>query len=249
MIRIAVLLFCFRFWADLQAQHSDTTFYYTGLTSTGTFNKADKNSSYLYNNMLKLSANKKDMTLNSTNKWLYGKQNSTLTNNDLSSSWDFNLYKTLPHFYYWGLVNYNSAYSLKINNQVQAGLGLAYNLIDTKKIFFNVSDGIIYDYSNVTLSDSSKDVYGTPRNSLRVQLKWTVKDKVAFSGNGFLQNSLQYAHDYILRTDFSLSVKVKKWLNLTSTLTYNKMTRTSTENLFVTYGVVIENYYRPKTKK
>ena len=68
--------------------------------------------------------------LNSSTIWLYGKQNKALSNNDFSTTMNFNLYKTFPHFYYWGFVNYNTSYSLKIKNQLLAGGRIAYNFLD-----------------------------------------------------------------------------------------------------------------------
>lgn len=228
---------------ESKGQYSDSVFYYAGLISSGTFNKTVDNSSYLINNALKFGLKKKSITLNSNNKWLYGNQDGELTNNDVSSTWDFNLYKTLAHFYYWGLLNYNTSFSLKINQQLMAGIGVAYNVIDKKSLLVNVSDGVLYDFSDINVNDTTREIYGTPRNSFRLQLKWNIGDKLVFSGNGFLQNSLQDGNDYIIKSDLSLSVKLRKWLSLTSTYSYNKMTRTSTENSFLTYGLTIERYF------
>ena len=241
-MRYTITIFVFIQCISVFAQHSDST-YYINCTSTGTYNKTNINSSYLYNNLFKFSTKKKDVTLNSTNKWLYGEQNKELTNNDFSTSFDVDLRKTFPHFYYWGLLNYNSIYSLKINNQLQAGAGVAYNIVDKALLTINVSDGILYDYSDLILANNTRDVYGTPRNSLRLFIKWVIKDRLTFSGNGFLQNSLQYKSDYIIRSDVSAALKLKKWLSLTAVFSYNKMSRTQTYNLLMTYGFIIENYF------
>lgn len=239
---LCILIFLF-FCRGLKAQFSDSVHYYAGFTSTGSYNRTNTSGYYLLNNGVKFSARKKDVRLNSTNKWLYGMQGEKLTNNDLSSSWDINLYKTLPHFNYWGLFNYNSSYSLKVNNQLQAGLGIAYNVIDRKLLVANVSDGIIYEYSDISPTDTTRKVYATPRNSFRLQVKWSIKDRLVFNGNGFLQHSLQDASDYIIKSDISLSVKIKKWLSITSAYSFNKVTRTRTENTLLTYGITIENYF------
>jgi hypothetical protein len=66
---------------------------------------------------------KKKTVFNFNNSWLYGRQDSILTNNDYSATLDFNLYQKNLNFYYWGLGNYNTSYSLKLLNQFQAGLG------------------------------------------------------------------------------------------------------------------------------
>lgn len=241
--RFCLTLFFLLLCPVLWAQYTDSTAYYAGFISTGSYNRTNSSSAYLLNNSVKLGARKKSLALNSNNKWLYGEQNNVLTNNDVSSVWDLNLYKTFPHFYYWGLFNYNSSYSLKINHQLQAGVGVAYNFFDTKKITINVSDGIIYDYSDIMLSDGVREVYATPRNSFRFQVKSNLKERFIFNGNVFLQNSLEDAEDYIIKSDVSLSVKLKKWLSITSAFSYNEMSRTKKSNLFVTYGLTIEKYF------
>jgi len=239
----AILACLFLIRANAQFAEDSTHYYYVSVSSTGTYNRTNQNQSYLFNNGLKFSTRKKNVALNFLNKWLYGQQNKVLTNNDGSSYLDVNLYKGPPRFNYWGLVNYNTSYSLKINSQLQSGLGVTYAIIDKKAIVLKLSDGIIYDYSNLTLKDKSRQVYGTPRNSFRLQIKCNYRQKVFFTGIGFLQNSLQYASDYIVRTDLSLSVKIKKWLSFTSAFSYNLMSRNKTENLFLTYGLVFENYF------
>ena len=226
------------------AQFSDSVTYYTGLSATGIYNKTnDGGDVYNFNNALKLSIRKKSISLNSTSKWIYGKQDDVLTNNDVSSSLDFNLYKTLPHFYYWGLANYNKSYSLKLNDQYQAGLGIAYNIIDRPNATFNLSDGLIYEYSDITLSDTTRDLYSTMRNSFRISFKWDIKNLLFLNGTGFLQNSLNYGNDYIIKSDVGLGIKIRKWLSLTTSFSYNKVSKTRRENVFVTYGINIEKYF------
>ncbi len=229
---------------SVMAQFSDSVTYYTGLTSTGTYNKTnDGGELYNVNNALKLSVKKKSVSLNSTNKWIYGKQNSVLTNNDFSSALDFNLYKTIPHFYYWGLANYNSSFSLKQNSQVQGGFGIAYNFIDDKNANFNISDGLIYEYSDITLADSVRDVYSTMRNSLRISFKLNLKNRFYINGVGFLQTSLNYGNDYIIKSDVGMGYKIRRWLSLTTAFSYNKVSKTQRENIFFTYGLSIEKYF------
>lgn len=228
---------------SLLAQYSDSVFYYAGLTSTGTYNKSRSNSSYLFNNSLKFGARKKALTMNSTNTWLYGEQNRALTNNDFSSVWDLNLHKTFPHFYYWGLLSYTTAYSLKVNNQLQSGLGVAYNVVDKQLMTVNLSDGIIYDYSDLIDKEGERKIYGTPRNSFRLQIKWSIKDRLVFGGTGFLQNSLTDQTDYIVKADMHVSLKIRKWLSFTAACSYNEMTYTGSETWLATYGITIERYF------
>ncbi|MGZ3884343.1 MAG: DUF481 domain-containing protein [Bacteroidia bacterium] len=226
------------------AQYFDSLAYYAGYTSTGSFNRTNNNRSYLLNNGIKLGVRKKVLSLNSSTKWLYGQQNGVLTNNDVSTNFDANLYKTFPHFYYWGLAAYNSIYSLHINSQFQGGAGIAYRVIDKgDERQVSLSDGIIYDYSNVVLNDNTGAIYGTFRNSFRLQVKYKFRNMIVFSGNCFLQHSLQYSRDYIIRSDVSLSLRLRKWLMLTGTFSYNEISRTQRQNLFITYGITIENYF------
>lgn len=226
------------------AQFSDSVTYYTGLNSTGTYNRTnDGGELYNLNNSARLSVRKKHVSLNSGTKWVYGKQKNTLTNNDFSSALDFNLYKTFPHFYYWGLANYASSYSLKQNHQLQGGLGIAYNFIDKPGANINVSDGLIYEYSDVVLTDSTNDIYSTWRNSFRLSFRWDIKSRVFINGMGYFQHSLDYGNDYIIRSDLSLGVRLKKWLSLTTSLSYNEVSKTRRQNLLITYGLLIEKYF------
>lgn len=179
------------------------------------------------------------MVLNATNTWVYGQQNNVLTNNDFSSALFLNLYKTFPHFYYWGLLNYNTSYSLKINNQLLAGLGIAYSLIDKKDAYVNLSDGVLFDQSDLLVND----IYHTYRNSLRLQFHFAWADIATLDGSNFLQSSFSNQHDYIIRTTTSLGLKLRKWISLTTTLNYNKMNITSSNNLTFTYGLTLDKYF------
>ena len=224
-------------------QFNDTTFYHTAYLSSGSINKTNDGTAYLLNNAFKFNVKRKDIALNFNNSWIYGKQNRNLTNNDFSSSFDFNLYKTIPHFYYWGLVNYNTSYSLKINDQLLAGLGVAYNIYDGPNAYLNISDGILYDLSDLTLGDNTRDNYHTYRNSFRLAFRFNIKDRVVIDGSNFYQNSLDRGNDYIIRSTTNLSFKLQKWLSLTTSLNYNRQNRTQSENLLFTYGLTIEKYF------
>lgn len=225
------------------AQFSDSIHYHLNYTSSGSYNRTNTNRSYLLNNTVNLNYRKKPLQINFTNKWLYGKQQSSLVNNDFSSLLDVNLYKTFPHFYYWGLSIYNKSYSLRINNQLQAGVGIAYNLVDKVNFKINLSEGILYDYSDVNLKDTTREIYETPRNSFRFQIKYYYQSLFSFAGAFYLQNSLEYGNDVIYKSDVDVAIKLKKWLSLTSKLTYNKIDRTQRENLFITYGFTIDKFF------
>ncbi|MXV52997.1 DUF481 domain-containing protein [Pedobacter sp. HMF7647] len=225
------------------AQFTDSTHYYVNFTLGGNINKTDDADSYLLNNALRFSVKKKRVTLNASNSWLYGNQDSRLTNNDYTATLDFNLYAKNTKLYYWGLGNYTTSYSLKINNQLQTGIGAAYNLVNNDNNYLNISDGILFETSDLFLDDSTRERYTTFRNSLRLSFKWTVKEIIVLSGTGFLQNSLQYKSDYIIKGNTALKIKLRKWLGLTSSLTYNHFARTNKENLLFTYGLTIEKYF------
>lgn len=226
-----------------KAQFSDSVQYYANLSSSGTFNRTNTQRNYLLNNSVKLSARKKSISYNLLNKWLYGRQDGILTNNDYSSVLDLNLYKTLSRFNYWGLFSFTSAYSLKINSQLQAGAGAAYNIIDRKRVVLNISDGFLYEYSNIVATDSSQELYSTIRNSFRVKFSGSVKNLLKFTAIGFYQPSLLERDDYIIKYEANLALRLRRWISITAALSYNKMNRTRAENLFLTYGLIFERYF------
>lgn len=235
------MLVCFSLC--LKAQHSDSLHYYVNYATTGTYNRTNTFISYLFSNNLTLGIKREKVKANFQNKWLYGQQQRRLVNNDFTSTFDLNLYKGPPHFYYWALCTYNTAYSLKVNSQLQIGGGIAYNFIDKKNAQLNLSDGILYDYSDIYIRDTVRDIYQTPRNSFRMQIKFAVSNRVNFLSISYLQNSFQNGSDYIIRTENTLYLKVRSWLSLTAKCSYNRMNRTGKENIFITYGVVFDRNF------
>jgi len=224
---------------SIRAQFTDSTAYHVALASTGSLNKTNDNKAFLLNNSLNFGLKKKSIVLNTSNTWLYGKQDNQLSNNDFSSTVNFNLYKTFKHFYYWGLLNYNTSYSLKINHQMLAGVGVAYNLIDKENTYINISNGVLYDKSNL-LADQ---IYDTYRNSFRFQFHFAIKETVTLDGSNFLQSSFDNRHDYIFRSNTTLGLKLRKWISLTTAFNYNKMNITSSDNLNFTYGLTIDKFF------
>lgn len=239
MIKLITILFLCLCCQFALAQYNDTTHYHVVLSAAGSINKTNTDKAYLLNNSLNFGVKKHSIVLNSTNTWVYGKQNAALTNNDFSSSLFFNLYKTFKHFYYWGLLNYNTSYSLKVNNQLLAGAGIAYSLLDKKDAYFNISDGILYDQSNLLANVN----YHTYRNSFRLQYHFVVKALITLDGSNFVQSSLSDGNDYIIRSNTTLGFKLRKWISLTTALTYNKMNITRSDNLNFTYGLVLDKYF------
>ncbi|MFD2581681.1 DUF481 domain-containing protein [Pedobacter vanadiisoli] len=230
------LLLCY---FKLCAQYTDSTSYHVVLTSTGSINRTNEDRAYLLNNALNFGMKKKSFVLNSNTAWLYGKQNSDLTNNDFSTTLNFNLYKTFPHFYYWGLVNYNTSYSLKLKNQLLAGGGIAYSILDKPNAYINLSDGVLFDQSSLIVGDS----YHTYRNSLRLQYHFAIRELITIDGNYFLQNAFDRKGDYIIRSTTTLGLKLRKWISLTTALNYNKLNITHSENLNLTYGLTLDKYF------
>ncbi len=239
-ILIIALLFCGRV---ALAQLSDTVHYHVTFNASGSANRTRDGNSYLLNTGLRFEMKKKAISLNASNSWVYGQADRSLTNNDYSSSVDFNLYKAIPHAYYWGLANYNTSYSLKINSQLLTGVGVAYSIYDRPNAYLNVSDGVLYDLSDINTSDTTREVYHTYRNSLRVQFHFVIRDLVTLDSGNFIQNSFTRKGDYILRTSFALGFKLSNWLSLNSSLAYNKIARTDSENLLLTYGLKFEKFF------
>lgn len=123
------------------------------------------------------------------------------------------------------------------------GVGGAYNLVDEKDFFVNLSDGILHEFANLTLTVASSDRYSTFRNSFRFRFRYVYKDRVTFEGVSFVQNSLQTKSDYIINSTTSISFKLMKWISLTSALKYNKVNRNNRDNLLLTFGVTAEKYF------
>jgi hypothetical protein len=225
------------------AQFNDTTHYYTKFASSGSINKTESSSTYLLNNTFKFGVKKKNLAMNFNNNWIYGKTDHEITNNDFTTSLDFDIQKDSARFYYWGLANYTTSVSLKINNQLQAGGGVAYDVVKTKASMLNLSDGILYDRGDLFLDDGTHDVYNTYRNSFRVLFKFVIKDIIVLDGSDFVQNSFTRGSDYIIRSTTNLSVKLRKWLALTTSYNYNRMNRTARENSLLSYGLTAEKYF------
>ena len=225
------------------AQFTDSTHYMAGFTATGVVNKTNTGSSTVFSNALRFGVRRKGETLNSNSSWVYGWQPHNLLNNDFSSTLDFNLYRTFPRFYYWGLATFDKSYSLKIDSRLQAGIGVAYSFVDNETAFLNISDGILYEAGKLTVTDSTTDKYNTYRNSLRLRYRFVIGKTIVLDGMHFWQPSLEDKTDYILKSNMSLSLKLRKWLGFTTVATYNKVNRTQRENLLLTFGLTVEKYF------
>jgi hypothetical protein len=244
MVQRLLLLFS-SFFLSLNAiaQYSDSTHYFFGYAFTGSINKTDDGTAHLLNNAVKLGMKKKSVSMNFNNAYVFGKQNGQLTNDDISSAFDINLYKTFPHFNYWGLANFNKSFSLKINQQWLAGLGIAYSIIDKEHAYLNLSDGILVDHSDLVLEDGTADKYETLRNSFRFNYNFVIKGKIVFNGSNFIQNSLSNKNDFNIKTTNRLGLKFNKWLNLNAQVDYNRVNRNNRENLLLSYGLSFERFF------
>ncbi len=243
MKQLALLIFMSAASLHLYAQFNDSTFYLVRYAATGILNRTNDASAYAITNGLRFSVSKKSITLNSNTNWIYGQQQNRLTNNDFSTALDLNIFSKIKNLYYWGLGTYESSYSLRVNNRTQAGAGLAYNLVDRPELFINISDGILYEFADLKLNDSTNDVYSTFRNSFRFRLRYVIKDRVTFESTSFLQNAIQKNDDYIINSTTSLSVKLIKWISFTTALKFNKVQRTNRENFLLTFGLTAEKYF------
>ncbi len=231
------------------SHHSDTAHFHFTYSGTGTINNTNSLQSYILSNALKLSLAKKSIESNFTNTWAYGKQNAIVTNNDFSSTLDVGLFKTIKHFYYWGIATYNHSVPLMINHQGQAGFGPGYNLIDKKTAILSISDGIIYELND--LFDSlygqpggniyRRDRYNTYRNSAHLLLHWVIDGHYTIDGAAFLQNSLaHWSDDYIFRVTGGASIKLYKWISFTASGAYSRFTRTRGRNTLISFGTTIQ---------
>ncbi|HYG20114.1 MAG TPA: DUF481 domain-containing protein [Ohtaekwangia sp.] len=228
------------------AQFNDTTNYYINYTSTGVINKTNDGNSHVLNNNLRFSISKKRVSFNTTNFLIYGKQQGNLSNNDFTSAADLNVYNkgSRRKFYYWGLLQYESSFSLKLHHRLQTGVGIGYNIIDKPNVVVILSDGILYEKSNLyNDAESVRNDYETFRNSFRVKFRWVIRDIITLDGSDFLQHALDDGSDYIIKSNTNLSVKLLKWLSVTASVTYNKLNKTRRENLLVNYGLTFERYF------
>lgn len=241
-ILLFLLMYCLSGMETCIAQFNDSVHHNFGYSATGIINQTNDGNSFVLNNNAKFNVHKKNKYFNSSAGWVYGKQNAVLTNNDITAVMDFNIYGKLPRLYYWGLAGYDKSYSLKINDRFQGGVGLGYNLLDKKTSAIVISDGILYEYSD--LEDSiAHDTYHTFRNSFRLKYHFVFNTFIVLDGTHFWQPSLSDGNDYILKSVNSLSLKLRKWLNLTSSLIYNKVNRTQSKNLLFTIGLSADYYF------
>jgi hypothetical protein len=243
MKRLQVLLIAIFLHSMAFGQFSDSVHYYTKYASTGSLNKTDNSRAYLLSNSFNAGVQKKKFALTASGSWVYGETDRVLTNNDLSTALNFSLLRATRQIYYWGLSTYDRSFSLKINGRFQAGAGIAYNFVDSKTVYLSVSEGVVYDKSDLFMHDTMHYQYHTYRNSLRLAYKVVIAKIVTIDGAHYFQNAFDDVSDYIIRSNSNLSVKLYKWLNVTASFQYNKNSVTRSDNLILTYGLTLEKYF------
>jgi len=235
------LLLSFEF-VRAQTAPTDTVIWSVHASSTGSFSKTNDLRSFQLNNVLKLGVTLGKFSIQNSDGWIYGEQANVKINNDYSSVLEGDWLKNTKKLYVWGLGTFDKSYSLKINYRYQVGAGPGFTAVHDKKITVIISDGIMFEQGDLIDPELGQISYSTWRNSFRVKYHWLISDIVTFDGTGFVQPSLSdWGGDNILRYSTTLSIKLRKWLSLTSSLTYNKLTRTDRENLVFTYGIAV-NY-------
>lgn len=225
------------------AQFNDSTHYQVRYAGTGILNRTNTSESYITNQAVKFNMLTNKVELNFNNTYTYGEQRRKLSNNDFSSSLDINYYSTIPHFFYWVLAIYETSFSLKINNRGQQGLGLAYRVLDRgDSLQVLLTNGILYEQSNINLSDGEQKIYSTFRNSFRIKSKIR-RGKFTFEGIGFYQPSLQDGNDYIIKGNGTMAYRFWKYLSFTTNLTYNYQNLNKTENLYMSVGLGFDRFF------
>jgi hypothetical protein len=227
------------------AQFSDTVHYYVNFLGTGNLNRTNTTgSTYLLNNAFTFQVNKKKFSINSTASHIYGKNPTAKTNDDFLGILNLDILKGVQHFYYWALTSYEKSFSLKLDKRFQAGVGVGYTFVNTDNANLELSDGVLFETTDLSIRDQrGQTSYRTVRNSLRLKYRFVIKEIFRFDGVDFYQPSFSEGDDYILKLNANFSIKLYKWLNLTTSFNYNRQNITRTENLFMSYGLSMEKYF------
>ena len=238
-----LLVFCTMQALATHAQISDSL-YYINFSGTGSINTTKSGTAYIFNNALKFNINKKYFGINTLNSYIYGENDKIKANNDFLSVVDVDLFKNQRRLYYWGLAGYEKSYSLNIINRFQAGGGLGLNIFNNKNSKLAISDGPLYENSRFSVADAHGRLsYETIRNSFRIKFRFVINDLFVIDGVDFLQNALSDRKDYNIRSNTTLSIKIRKWLSITTSVTYNKLYLTASENFLMNYGLMMERYF------
>jgi len=237
------LCLCFRPLAG-KSQFSDSVNYYINFAGTGNLNRTNTGTTYLLNNMLRFQVDKKKFSVNSMVSYLYGQNPVSKTNGDLLAIVNLDVLKGVQKFYYWALADYEKSYSLKVLNRFQAGAGVGYTFVNNAHANLELSDGLLFETVDLSIPDQrGQTSYQAVRNSARLKYRFIIKEIFRFDGTNYYQPSLSDGSDYILKLNNNFSVGLYKWLHLTASFNYNRQNNTSTENLFLSYGIMVEKYF------
>jgi hypothetical protein len=214
------------------------------LSGTGNLNRTNTGTTYLLNNTMQFQVNKKKFSLNSMASHVYGRNLASKTNDDLLATLNLDILKGMQKFYYWALAGYEKSFSLKVDKRFQTGAGVGYIFVDNAKANLEISDGLLFETTELAVPDQRGQAsYQTVRNSLRLKYRFIIKEIFRFDGINFYQPSLSDGRDYILKLNTNFSIKLYKWLSLTTSFNYNRQNNTSTENLLLSYGLTLEKYF------
>jgi hypothetical protein len=246
-VKCALMIVIYLFMMQLAgfAQFNDTVNYYANFSGTGNLNRTNTTgSTYLLNNALQFQVSKKKFSINSMANHVYGKNPTSKTNDDFLGILNLDILKGVQQFYYWALTSYEKSFSLKLDKRFQAGAGVGYTFVNTTNANLEVSDGVLFETADLSISDEKGQTsYQTVRNSLRLKYRFIIKEIFRLDGINFYQPSFSDGSDYILKLNANFSIKLYKWLNFTTSFNYNRQNITSTENLFLSYGLSMEKYF------
>lgn len=211
---------------------------------SGTINQTSEGSVYQLTHTLNYGYKQERMTFNARAGMIFGQSLGNLTNRDFNVGSDINVFwDDAKKWYAWGLGNGINSYSLKINHQFQVGGGLAWNAIDEKHISLNISDGLVYEQSEIISGEGELINYSTLRNSMRINFRYTWKEAITFRTTNYWQPSLTVANDNIITSNTELQIKLWKWVHINSKLQYNMISRTEKENIIFSYGLSLQHRF------
>lgn len=151
---------------------------------------------------------------------------------------------TLEILYYWGLTGFEMSFSLKVDSRFQAGAGVGYIFMNSSRSNLELSDGFLLETSDLSVPDvHGRTSYQAARNSLRLKYRFIIREILKVEGTNFFQPSLTDGRGHILKLNNSVSINLYKWLNFTTSFNYNRQNITSTENLLLTYGLMLEKFF------
>lgn len=225
------------------AQFTDSARHFVSYSGTGIINNTETTHSHVFRNVFQAGFNYGSTAGNGMFGWVYGKLNKIRSNNDYESAIDIDYRIDNTKFKVWVLGTYDKSLSLKINKRVQTGSGLSYDVYRKNNNRLNISDGILYESSDLLLPGDVNDVYQTWRNSLRVKYTVHINELLQLAGTHFLQNSFSDGNDYNIRSQSALSVKIFSFVSFTTAVTYNKINRLDRENFLLTVGLAMQKYF------